>query len=57
MPILSRTCPKRRDGLYEDIEIINGWIDSGLPEVYRAQPLARDWARVAIACSLFATCG
>jgi len=33
--------------MYEDIEIINGWIDSGLPEVYRPQPLARDWARVA----------
>jgi len=33
--------------IYEDVELINDWVNAGMPAAYRDQPLALAWARVA----------
>jgi hypothetical protein len=33
--------------MYEDIEAVDTWIDAGSAQVYRDEPLAQDFARVA----------
>lgn len=41
------TSPSERESLFDDLAAIDAWLDSGVGKVYRRQPLAQDWARVA----------